>query len=135
MPKKTTFRLAPLNLGSEPLGQRIARFRKEKGYTQNELAQKIAIDGASDREIRNIRVLISDYERGILRPNYEVLILIASVLKVTTDELLGLKPSKNRGSQPSLKVMRRLLKIESLPPSQQRSLLNTIDAVLKAAEK
>jgi DNA-binding XRE family transcriptional regulator len=39
--------------GQETLGRRIARLRKERGYTQVELAEKIGI----------IQVLISDYER------------------------------------------------------------------------
>lgn len=114
-----------MDLGDETIGQRVARLRKERGYTQADLANEIGIT----------RELVSDYERGKIRPHYEMIIRFALAFKITTDELLGLKPSKHSGSQPSLKVMRRLLKIESLPPSQQRSLLNTIDAVLKAAEK
>ncbi len=125
MPKKSKLNLPPLNLGDETIAQRIARLRKERGHTQAVLAKQMGIT----------RELISDYERGKIRPHYEMIIRFALAFKITTDELLGLKPSKNSKSQPSLKVMRRLLKIESLPPSQQRSLLNTIDAVLKSAEK
>ena len=127
MPQKSKIKLPPLNLGNESLGQRIARLRKEKGYTQLELAEKIGI----------IRELISNYERERLRPNYEMIIRVALVLGVTTDELLGLKPSKNGRSKSNLKIQRRMKKIERLPPAQQTGILKNIDIYLRGigAEK
>jgi len=62
----------------------------------------------------------------------------AEVLGVTVDELL--QPSKKRGGtskttkQPSLKLVRRMEQIESLPIYQQRALLTTIDTFIAAAE-
>ncbi|CAB1084917.1 hypothetical protein D1AOALGA4SA_12421 [Olavius algarvensis Delta 1 endosymbiont] len=53
---------------------------------------------------------------------------------MTTDELLGLKGSKNNVKKPSLKILRRLNKIEQLPLPQQRVLLKTIDTFIEAAE-
>jgi len=111
--------------GQETLGRRIARLRKERGYTQVELAEKIGI----------IQVLISDYERDKLRPHPEVIVRFAHALNVTTDELLGLTVSPTAGTKPSLKTLRRLKKIEELPPSQQKALFKTIDNFLKGAEK
>lgn len=125
MPRKSKLNLPPLNLGKETLGQRIARLRKERGYTQAELADKMGI----------IRELISDYEREKIRPHYEMVIRFALALDVTTDVLLGLKPSKNNGSKPSLKILRRMKKIEALPPAQQKVLLKNIDMFLKGAER
>lgn len=125
MPQKSKLKLPPLNLGKETLGKRIARLRKEKGYTQDELAKKMGI----------VRVLISDYERERIRPHYEMVIRFAIALDVTTDELLGLKQSKNRSSSQNLKLVRRLKKIEALPPAEQKILLRTIDTFLKGAEK
>ena len=84
MPRKSRLKLPPLDLvTNEPLGQRLARFRKERGYTQLELSEKTGI----------LRELISDYERGRLRPNYEVIIRFALALEISADELLGIKPS------------------------------------------
>jgi len=115
-----------LNSGKESLGQRIGRLRKERGYTQVELAEKIGIT----------QVLVSDYERAGLRPHYEMIIRFAKALGVTTtDELLGLKPSKNEGNKPNLRIFRRMKKIEELPLTQQKILLKTIDTFFKAAEK
>src|SRR5688572_28863583 len=117
MPKKSRFELPPLNLGKESLGERIARLRKERGYTQIELAEKIGI----------IQTIISDYEKDRFRPNTDMIIRLAQALEVSTDELLGLKAAKKKENKPSLKILRRLHKIESLPPAKQKAVLKTLD--------
>ncbi len=135
MPQKPKFNLPPLDLGRESLGQRIARLRKAKGYTQADLAKALTQAKASDKEITNLRVLISDYERNRIRPNYEMVIRLALALEVTADELLGMKPIKKKSYTPNLKIQRRIRDMESLPPSQQTVLLKTIDTFIKAAGK
>ena len=115
----------PLKFEEEILGKRMARLRKEKGYTQVELARKMGLTQG----------LVSDYELGKLRPHPDIIIRLAKALEVTTDVLLGFKPSKNNGTKPSLKILRRMKKIEELPPYQQKILLKTIDTFLKGAEK
>ena len=135
MPKKPTFKLPPLNLGDETLGQRIARLRKAKGYTQTDLAQELAQGESAQKQISNIRVLISDYERNKIRPHYEMIVRLALVLGVTADELLGIKQPKKKNDEPSLKIQKRMKNVEKLPPAQQKVLLKTIDTFLKAAEK
>ncbi len=114
----------PAVIGGETFGQRLARIRKEKGYTQVELARKMGI----------IQVLISDYERDKLRPYHEMIANFAQALEVSADELLGLKSHKGKGSSPSLKLLRRMKKIEALQPSQQKVLLQNIDMFLKGAQ-
>jgi len=64
-----------------------------------------------------------------------MVIRFARVLEVTTDELLGVKASKDNGNRLSLKLLQRTKKIETLPPSQQKTLLKTIDTFLKGAQK
>ena len=120
------FILPPLDLGNQSLGQRIAQLRKEQGLTQTELADKIGI----------IQALISDYERDRRRLHAEMIIRVAQALNVTADELLGMKRTTHDGSRKlSLKLTRRLNKIESLPPVQQKTLLQTIDTFLKAEKR
>jgi transcriptional regulator with XRE-family HTH domain len=124
MARKTKTDMATMTQpGLETLGRRIARLRKEKGFTQVELAERMGI----------IQVLISDYERDKLRPHPEVIVRFAQALRVTTDELLGLKDSPSTGTKTSLKTLRRLKKIDELPPSQQKALFKTIDNFLKGA--
>lgn len=123
MPRPRKIKLPPLDLGRESLGRRLARLRKEKGYTQVELAEKVG----------TIQTVISDYERDRLRPNAEMIIRIAQVLEVSTDEYLGLKPSEKKGPKLNRRFLRRLQQIENLPKRDQDALLRTIDAFLGKA--
>jgi transcriptional regulator with XRE-family HTH domain len=126
MPRRSKLKLPPLNLGKETIGQRLARLRKERGYTQIELAEKTRIP----------QTLITDYERDKIRLHPEMVIRFAQALEVTADELLGINASKdNNGNKPSLRLLRRVKRIEDLPPSQQKTLLKTIDTFLKGAGK
>ena len=43
MTKRTQKKPDPMRIGKETFGQRLARIRKEKGYTQVELADKMGI--------------------------------------------------------------------------------------------
>ena len=125
MPRRSKFELPPLSTEEETIGQRLARLRKERGYTQVELAERIGI----------IQALVSDYERDKLRLNAEMLIRFAQALEVKSDEILGLNNQQSGRKNPSLKILRRLNRIESLPAAQQKALLKTIDMFLKAAGK
>ena len=125
MPRKSKLKLPPLNLGKETIGQRLARLRKERGYTQEELADKMGL----------IQALISAYELDKLRLHAEMVVRFAKALNVSADSILCIKPEQNDNNKPSLKIIRRLKRIETIPPSQQKLLLKTIDTFLKAAEK
>jgi len=126
MPKKSKLSLTPIASDEETLGQRLARVRKEHGLSQVALAERTGL----------IQVLVSDYERGKLRMPAEMAIRFAEALGVTTDELL--QPRKKSSAektakQPSIRLVRRMEQIESLPLYQQRALLTTIDAFLNNA--
>src|SRR5271163_4713848 len=123
MPRR--LKLPPLDLGNETMGQRLARIRKEQGYTQGELGKKIGI----------IQSLMSDYERDKLRLTAEMAVRFALVLDISTDELLHPRAKKPITRKPSLKVLRRMKQIENLPPSRQAVVLKTIDAFVRAAER
>jgi transcriptional regulator with XRE-family HTH domain len=120
MPRVSRLKLPPLPGPEEPLGDRIARLRKERGLSQTELAERIGI----------IQALVSDYENGKLRLTAEMAVRFAQALEVTTDDLL--QPSgKRRTLKPSRKVLRRLEEIEALPSHHQQTVLKTIDTMLK----
>ena len=108
----------------ETFGRRLARLRKERGFTQVEIAERVGI----------IQALVSDYELDKLRLNAEMVVRFATALEITTDELLKPKESKAPlRRKPSLRMLRRLEKIESLPAHQQTTLLKTIDTFLRGA--
>ena len=124
MPRKSRLKLPPLDLGDETFGQRLARLRKRRGYTQVELAEKIGI----------IQELVSSYERDKLRLHAELVIRFARALDVSTDELIGMKPSTGRSDPLPPKLRRRMLRIVGLKPNDQKALLKTIDMFLEATD-
>jgi transcriptional regulator with XRE-family HTH domain len=108
----------------ESLGQRLARLRKERAFTQVQLA----------REVGTIQSHISAYELGRLRPNSDMMVHLAEALKVSADEILGLK-NNGGGHKTSLKITKRMKRIESLPRKKQKAILSTIDALLDSSAK
>lgn len=61
---------------AESIGERLARLRRERGITQAELAERLGLAQPN----------ISDYERGILRLNAELILRLTGILKVSADE-------------------------------------------------
>ena len=119
---RTNTHSSPQAEASETVGQRLARLRKERGWTQVELSERLGI----------IQSLISDYERDRLRLNPAMVVRFATALEITTDELLQSKDTQTPlRRKPSLRVLRRLERIERLPLHQQNTLLKTIDGFLK----
>ena len=67
---------------NETLGKRIAALRKEKGLTQEQLAEKVGVSAQA----------VSKWENDVSCPDITLLPLLADILGVTVDELLGVKP-------------------------------------------
>ena len=63
----------------ETFGQRFARLRKSKGYTQEQIADKVNISYQA----------VSKWENDISSPDISILGELANILGVTIDELLG----------------------------------------------
>jgi transcriptional regulator with XRE-family HTH domain len=80
MPHKSKLNLKPILIGDESIGKRIAKLRKSKGLTQQQLALKMGI----------LNYLISDYETERRRLYDEMLIRFAIALEVSLDYLVGL---------------------------------------------
>lgn len=100
-------------------GKRLAQFRRIKGLTQQELGKKI---GVSQR-------IIAYYEGETNYPPTHLLIPIAKTLKVSVDELLGLKKNQISDSNHAA-LWRRLKRTEQLSPKDRKTLLDFIDALL-----
>jgi transcriptional regulator with XRE-family HTH domain len=119
MAKKAAVNKPPLDFGAESLGERLARLRKQRGFTQIEFAERVGIT----------QVLVSTYETGRCQFSVEMAIRFAVALDISIDELLHPK-AKKRTRKPSLKVMRRMEEIEKLPPREQSNVLSAIDTIL-----
>lgn len=103
------------------IARRLRELRKCRGLTQVELAQKVGID----------QTLLSTYERGTVRIHGAMVAALAKALRTTTDELLGLKQSKENGLIKDRRFLRRLEQIDRLPRRKKDALLTTIDAFLR----
>jgi transcriptional regulator with XRE-family HTH domain len=121
MPRVSRLKLPPLDAGAESIGERVARVRKDRGYTQVELAAKIGV----------IQSIVSAAERDERKLSAEMAVRFALALDVTMDDLLGPAAGPKNGRKPSRKVLRRLERIEGLPAHQQSALLKSIDLMLK----
>lgn len=109
---------------SESIGQRLARLRRERGVTQQELASEMGITQS----------VVSEYERDNFRLHSEHLIQLSRLLGVSADELLGLqKPRTSAAVQARKRFLSRLQRIDRLPKRDQQALLRTIDAFLGKA--
>ncbi len=105
--------------GSELLGERLEQLRKERGITQVEMAAKLGIS----------QPVISKYERGELRLHGELIVKVAQILHVSTDELLGLQKAHQRSSVDP-RILRRIKDIDRLSKRDRDALMRTIDAFL-----
>jgi transcriptional regulator with XRE-family HTH domain len=101
----------------------LRQLRQQRGLTQAEIAQGLGIDQS----------LISEYERGVVRLHGSLIVGLAKLLKVPTDQLLGMEKLKNSGVVGDRRFLRRLLQIEKLSRREKQVLLGTIDKFLKGA--
>lgn len=125
MARPTIKKTDVLASNGESFGQRLARLRKERGFTQVEFAEKVG----------TIQAIVSDYERDKLRPYADVVVRFAVVLGVSTDELLGVHAIKKaKGAAANRRFLRRLDSVDALPKRDQDALLRTIDAFLARAK-
>lgn len=107
----------------ESFGQRLARLRKLRGYTQRVLATE---SGVSQR-------MIAYYETHTATPPGDALATIARALDISMDELLGLKASATEApaSTASLRLWRQFREIESLPEADRKAVLRLVDALVE----
>ncbi|MDI3255967.1 MAG: helix-turn-helix transcriptional regulator [Bacillota bacterium] len=92
MPTRSKLKLKPVDMGGESLGQRLARLRKERGWTQKQIAERTGL----------IQELVSNYETDKLRPNADMILRFAEVLEVSTSCCGEARAPERRRSSPTL---------------------------------
>jgi len=103
----------------ETFGQHLARVRKQRGFSQVALAEKIGVTA---------RVLCY-YERETKRPPAHLLPKIAAALDLSLDELLGTKDVHLDGRSVDAKLLRKLEKLKDLPAEDRRLVVQMIDSL------
>lgn len=104
----------------QDFGKRLARLRKEAGYTQLQLAHEIGVS----------RRMIAYYEGETERPPTKLLPDLAAALGLTTDALLGVAPKK-KAAKPDRRLQRRMQQIEKMNPREKRQVLQILDAFIE----
>ena len=66
-------------MAKETFGQRITNLRKEKGLTQNDIAEKIGVTAQA----------VSKWENDQATPDIDILIKLSDIFEISLDELLG----------------------------------------------
>ncbi len=106
-------------------GARLKRIRKGRGLTQRQFGQAV---GLSQR-------MVTYYESQGGQPPAPLLAKLAQALRISADELLGLKPLPTQTDPQTAKLMKRLAQAQHLPPADQRAVLQHLDALLTARGK
>lgn len=100
-------------------GERITHQRKQKKWSQDELAKRIGTSAP----------IIGRYERDEIKPSIEVAARIADELEVTIDYLVN-------GTAVLLdkKDLKRLQDLQKLSEEDRKHILSTMDALLRDAK-
>ena len=101
-------------------GARLTALRQARGLTQEELGAAV---GVSNR-------MIAYYERDGAQPPGALLVELARVLRCSTDALLGVTAVSDTLAPKTARLLKRLQRIEELPPADQRAVLKLVDAML-----
>jgi transcriptional regulator with XRE-family HTH domain len=99
-------------------GFRLASLRKQKGWSQRDLAGKC---GLSHR-------MIAYYEAQGGEPPAHVIVQLCKALQVSADELLGLAPTPRVNPQ-DVRLWRRLLKVQDFADKDRKVVTDMIDAL------
>ena len=122
MPKPSKLALTPLPFSDERSGQRLARLRRARGFTQVEPAGKTGL----------VQTLVSGYERGKLRLNADMILRFAAALDVSTGDLLQPAGGPKPAGKPSRRVPQRLERSGALPAHVQTTVIKSLDRMLQS---
>jgi transcriptional regulator with XRE-family HTH domain len=117
MPRKIEIPRPP----GESSGSRLARLRREAGYSQRDLAGEI---GISQR-------MIAYYEKQTAHPPTHLLPRWCRALGVSADVLLGLAKNGRNGRLRDNRLWRRFSQVEKLPPGERKQIVQLLDKFLE----
>lgn len=100
-------------------GQRIKQLRKDKGWTQKELGNKIGVTYAQ----------LNKYEGGTNAPPLDKLHALASALEINVDYLVTGNLSDNLPLH-NTRLIQRFQELESFSPEDQETVIKLIDAMI-----
>jgi transcriptional regulator with XRE-family HTH domain len=105
----------------ESVGERIAKLRVERGYSQRDLAKET---GISHR-------MIAYYEKQAQHPPTHVMPVLAKALGVSIDQLFGLEKIKSDNKNKDMRLWRRFSQIEKLDAKEKRQVIQLLDTFIE----
>lgn len=113
-------------LSRKEIGERVRTLRQERRMTQVEFAKLLGTHQAS----------LSQIELGIRGVSLQQAVKLARALRVSPDRLLGTtKSNGHQGTPRNEKLMRRVRRIEQLPPEQQEAAIKILDGFLDSQRR
>jgi len=98
------------------IGERLAKIRKEKGYTQKDLAQLLNVS----------QQIISNIERNQTTPDIELLKVIADVYAISLDELTGRRFEYNNGNDVTKQIINIIEQMDDTGKELSLDLVNQV---------
>ncbi|OFX18419.1 MAG: transcriptional regulator [Bacteroidetes bacterium GWA2_31_9] len=107
------------------LSDRILSLRKEKNWSQSDLAKMVGVTYAQ----------IGRYETKNTQPSAEVLKKIADALNTSTDYLMyGNKDEKARAALEDTELLQQFKEVEKMNNEDKKTIKNIIDAFIKRSK-
>jgi len=111
----------PTTKKAPPFGQRLAALRKERGWTQPQLAEQLGVTVKT----------ITYYERFAENPTAKTIDRIADVFGVQPSQLIGSSSgTKKRKSGPQSRLQLLFNQLAVLPRNKQQRITGVIEALL-----
>ncbi len=101
-------------------GERFLRLRKDRGWTQQQVADKIGISVGQ----------IKKYEKGTSAPTLQILGKTATVFGVSADDLVFENGSGVAGQKLDVELLKRFEALSELPERERDAVFVLIDSVI-----
>jgi len=106
---------------SKDFPEKLKKLRKNRGWSQGQLAQKIGADLQR----------ISKYERGVMWPTMELMVRIAKAFDVTVDYLIRDEGNAAISKIKNQTLLHQIEEINNLPDEEQQTVISFLDAFIK----
>jgi transcriptional regulator with XRE-family HTH domain len=122
--KMTTFPFIIHWLDMSVFSERLRLLREARQLTQARLATLLDVDPR----------VYNRWEKGSATPQFDTIIHIADILKISLDELAGRSPSITEPKIHNAELLNLYQQVDSLPDAEQQALILVIDGLVKKSQ-
>lgn len=104
------------------MGKRVAQLRKTQNMTQTQLADVLGV----------AQQTMAHYEGGRLRMPVALLPMLATLLLVSVEEIVGAPGQATKGKRgPTPKLQQQMERVSQLPRAKQKFVMEMLDTVIQ----